>query len=109
VPSYINSIALGDVADGAGSEIIVSYGFRCPPCGVQVVDGSNNIVWNFAAPYRLGQAVTGDLSADGRAHVVVGEWDDDAITVYAATALALICGNSGRANRCWASGLRPWR
>jgi hypothetical protein len=82
-PPYITSIVLGDVADGGGLEVVVSYGFTCPSCGVQVVDGSNNIVWNFSTPVRLGQAVTGDLNADGRADVIVGELDYYSGNAYA--------------------------
>jgi hypothetical protein len=82
-PPYITSIALGDVTDGGGLEVMASYGFTCPSCGVQVVDGSNNIVWNFSTPARLGQAIAGDLNADGRADVIVGEWDVHSRNAYA--------------------------
>jgi hypothetical protein len=48
-----------------------------------VVDGSGNLVWNFSTPVRLGEAVAGDLNDDGKADVVVAEWDIGARNVYA--------------------------
>jgi hypothetical protein len=74
---------LGDVVEDDGLELVISYGYSCPPCGVQVVDGSGNIVWNFSTPVRLGAAVAGDLNADARDDVIVGEWNIGARNVYA--------------------------
>ena len=83
VPSFIPSIELADVTEGDGLEIVISYGGSCTPCGVQVIDGLGNLLWNVSTPVRLGEAVVGDLNDDGKADVVVGEWDFDAHNVYA--------------------------
>ena len=83
VPSFILSIVLADVTGDDGLEVVISYGYICPPCGVRVIDGSGNLVWDFSTPVRPGEAVAGDLNNDGKADVVVAESDFGARNVYA--------------------------
>jgi hypothetical protein len=79
----VTSIELADLnADGA-DEIVVSYGYRCPPCGIQAIDGFGNVLWNLSTPLRPGDAATGDLNGDARPDVVVGDWDYYGHAVYA--------------------------
>ena len=62
----------------SGLEVVVSYGFQCPPCGVQVVDNAANVLWDFSTLVRLGQAVAEDVDGDVAADVIVAEFDIDA-------------------------------
>jgi hypothetical protein len=72
----VTSIELADLNADGMDDIVVSYGYRCPPCGIEVIDGFGNVLWDFPTPLRLGDAATGDINGDGRPDVVVGEWND---------------------------------
>lgn len=74
-PSSITSLELSDLTGNGVLRMVVSYGRRCPPCGIQVVDGEGNLIWNYATPVRLGDAAVGDINGDGNADVVVAKWE----------------------------------
>lgn len=72
----VAAIPFIEVADLSGdgiNDILISYGFRCPPCGLRVMDSSGNLLWDFPNAVRLGNVAVRDINNDGKPEVIASE------------------------------------
>ena len=75
--SGVAAIPFIEVADLSGDgvkDILISYGYQCPPCGIRVMDGSGSLLWDFPNTVRFGNAAIGDIDSDGKPDAVVSEF-----------------------------------
>jgi len=82
-PSGTGFIELADLTGDLVEEVVFSYGYRCPPCGIQAIKGDGTLLWDLPHPVRLGDGVVGDITNDSKPDVVVVELTHEGNKVHA--------------------------